>query len=445
MNTLDLPTVPARGGDESATFSADSSELLNTPSGDAERVSESDLTGTGRPQDVEAPSIYSGEPEGQEGDSIAPEDSASQVSDHSRGADEKQSLISSRSSEVRRASEAIKRRKLRIAESTADVEREEVRLASMQKEADNRSNLSTRSRTSRTTQRKLIKAFSESAPLAPRASTPPLPRASGEKSKAPPSPCTPGADRQSEYKKPRDLPLDEMYESNWSKVGPADVPQFHAVATIHTTPDIANTTASGQYGPVKHPAKNAGITPLLTGPYKSAHAFCGDVDDLIDSAQCVSTRKGLDAELGVSTVVENDVIMVCPHGVDQPTRDTLVNYINNYQWRGHEEWKRIETAFNQVIASQQHVLRNWTDQARNVMQERENIIVATYVQRENEMREQMLSRFQASDSALAGSLKAEQDAQKQAMLEKQMSSEREHQFQLALAVWFSQTLFRSPC
>ena len=172
--------LPAHGGDESATFSADSSELLNTPSGDAERHSEPDLTGTGRPQDVEIPSIYSGETEEQEDDSICPDDSTSQVSVRSRGADERQSLISNRSSEVLRASEAIKRRKLRIAESTADVEREEARLASMQREIDNRSNLSTRSLTSRTTQRKLVKAFSESAPLAPRASTPPRPRASGQ-------------------------------------------------------------------------------------------------------------------------------------------------------------------------------------------------------------------------------------------------------------------------
>ena len=41
--------IPAREGDESATYSADSSELLNTPSGGNDRTPGLDLAGTGRP------------------------------------------------------------------------------------------------------------------------------------------------------------------------------------------------------------------------------------------------------------------------------------------------------------------------------------------------------------------------------------------------------------
>ena len=84
--------------------------------------------------------------------------------------------------------------------------------------------------------------------------------------------------------------------------------------------------------------------------------------------------------------------------------------------RNHEEWKRIETAFNQVIASHQNVLHNLSDQARNVMRDCETIIVAAYIQREEAIRAQIEARFQASDSALARSVKAEQDTRQQAML-----------------------------
>ena len=69
--------IPAHRGDESATCSVDSSELLKTPTGGNGRNPDPGLTGTARPQDAEE-SIYSTVTGGQEVDSIAPEGSASQ-------------------------------------------------------------------------------------------------------------------------------------------------------------------------------------------------------------------------------------------------------------------------------------------------------------------------------------------------------------------------------
>ncbi len=65
-------------------------------------------------------------------------------------------------------------------------------------------------------------------------------------------------------------------------------------------------------------------------------------------------------------------------------RQTLVDYLQNYDMRNHEEWKRIESAFNQVIETHQGILHKWSDHARDVMRFCEDAIVATFIQREEE-------------------------------------------------------------
>ena len=132
--------------------------------------------------------------------------------------------------------------------------------------------------------------------MAPRERTPPTSRASGEKHEVPPSPGTPGVGQRAD-KKARDLLLSKMYETNWAKLDPADpIPQVPPLTTVHMTPELANTTASSPYGPFKAPTKTAGDA---SAPYRFISPTPGAGDDPINSAQRVTIREGLDAELGV--------------------------------------------------------------------------------------------------------------------------------------------------
>lgn len=83
--------------------------------------------------------------------------------------------------------------------------------------------------------------------------------------------------------------------------------------SVRMTPDVASATASSSYGPVKALANLVGehIAPykLCTPTPPGRLAVSESVGDLINSAEYVAARKGLDAQLGVTTTVEDDVPM----------------------------------------------------------------------------------------------------------------------------------------